>query len=749
MGSLFELPSDILQSISIPMYTRTRPATNTATFLYRSFADLIHLLPRIYLCSKAVAESPFPWLSCSQCTIVSYFNETLSNATADKIPFASARRLLRFFPPLSALSVHFSHPQKNRSEELYSTILLESLQAISGKAHRLLRLTFSSAYYALPFGSDIQQHLYLVLSSFTSLVEMNLCQVLQSTFRPILSSLPRLKRYVCSFPSSASRGLWSQDPLKTLNWAIGPLRPVEDEVRSSNPPRDAAFRLSCLWISDVEGIKIGSRLVSELTSLHATSYFAQTPETINNLVSALSVAGGSSACNIRWPGPNSFNLTPFQAAVSSGRVAVVKVLLDTFDPDLTVKCFDNVITGGLDAFELAVITQKAEVAETLLSMRVAFYISAYSPDQILRLFSLAQMFQSGLRDDLFQHKAKPEEITRTVEVLLKFFGSKFSLASLRHSITKKNLLHSVFDGSVVKLLISKGVSLTDRDELNQTPWMANLHAATMRCGPFNALAVLFESEFKSGVPAEPPENVGLLVRGLTLLRQHLPDYASREPLVELEKFCWENVSREALEETYLGASYIGGAPWWRDIISNLHGYLSSKYPYVEWLKAKKFRFGPLHNYLVDRWVERAVAGSRTNLYLSEYERKESKVECAKRALMVVSSFRHRTEPGNHPPMFRSDALADLVRYLYKDKLNTDEGVVSLELAHEMVFVSRECGHIRALALATQFMPDHRAGLSEPLIELHDKIFSAHAALAPDDDDLSEDLNFLVRLPIVF
>lgn len=570
--------------------------------------------------------------------------------------------------------------------------------------------------------------------------EIHSSRSLHQWLQDAVSDLPPLKRYVAEylFPQRYSIVELNRNPTALVNEVFGALKVKHDF------PTDAGFKLVSMWISDLSGFAIGSTRISEFTLLHLACSSSLVKH--ESLALSFQAAGGHSACNHRWPGPNSHNLSPFYVAVGTNNVSTVQFLLAKFDPDLTIKAFGTLTEEGYDAMEIAAALQLPEVVRSLLNLRSAYY-SALPAAKVIQLFYLSQRQNfTAIRDprgilpydcERKTFASTAEQLRETVEALISFYDPIHRLSSLRDPITRQNLLHLASENIAVPLLVAKGVSLFDVDISGKTPWMIALDCicSFSRAG---ALSSLLEAEFSNSLPTA---HFGLILRSCVMIRSH--QNVLSNVLMELEAFAWEKSSRDEIEEQFAARAWPGSALWTTDVISRISSMLGSKHKFFSLLKAKQVRFSTSHYYIVDEWIR----GSCSPVEGSSM----TQADMATAATYAISSFRSRnvTDPSHLAVdcLFRADALARLISFLNKKSEESPGPDLDpwFELANEMIDSTIEFGRVQALILATQNEP--RCGARAPrVVALWQRALNEANALysATVDDDLTDAMRLLVR-----
>lgn len=466
------------------------------------------------------------------------------------------------------------------------------------------------------------------LSKFTSLKEVVIPRAMEAEFAQVFAKLRHWPRAFV-VPCSETQYSMISDPISSAKRNSKALADVL--VPPTEGDSATSWSLRSIWLSGIR-IEIGSVFLEEATLLHV---LCASPSPRQAEISSLfKIAGGDSACDLRRPTRRSFNLTPFLVAVATDNGDLIELLLSQFNPDLSVRCFEDLVEGGLDCLELAASLQLPAAVDLLLKHRSLFFSSRYDSDGIFRLFQLSQWSKEGLR--FLRAPAPVADVSLTFQSLLRFFGPKISISELRDSKYQRTLLHIARDDAVIDLLLRRGVDPRRADSFGQLPWvsvMDSVCAGTCTSAPL--VAMLERVELADVCPGQTV----LLIRALGLLRW----YSSIgklfvEPILELERRAWETATREDLEPHFCVKRIDQTFSQSIDIIDCVSRYFGSEPYFLEALESKQFRFTTKHKFLINSWLD-AVWSVPDSWTLSDTC---SRLDCARAGTVAFNSTQHFT-----------------------------------------------------------------------------------------------------------
>jgi hypothetical protein len=504
--------------------------------------------------------------------------------------------------------------------------------------------------------------------------------------------------------------------------------------------------LKTLWFQEASSANIGTTSVQCTTFMHHAA--ATRPDTGTELLrSTLAFIGGDAdeAVNARRIGDKSFGLTPFHVAIGTNRVGTVRLLLEKFKPDLSVRCFEELHPLGYNALELACVLQLVDIVELLLSSRSEHYLQSTAAENLFRLYNLAQRQISILRSTGSIYYAPwyptvdpPVDGTmNTIVALDNFFGSKFPLSSLRDAVSGHNLLHRVCNIDALKYFVSRDVDLHAVDSEGTTPYQRALNGFRSDDRP-NAIAMSLAKLDKTPLEANTPR-IQQLLHALAEYRLLEPESMDKdEELLELERKVWGVASKKDIET---GHQKLGGLVHSVNLLFNDFG---SNRPFLQAMKEKHCVFPANFGKDIEDCLKDALIPNRP----TRRSRMTTLDGLKAAAFALQSAFQ-----GDYVFLDRSlpsTTTLDLVcRPLWtapdSGPFSGEEKSALLEIAHIMVdgYVKHEMSS--PINLAALQLPADDTLLSPQSRELKEKIKSAVAALEIVDQQFADEMNEFVRV----
>jgi hypothetical protein len=509
---------------------------------------------------------------------------------------------------------------------------------------------------------------------------------------------------------------------------------------SGDLARNDGLKLRRAWFTQLTQIAVGFIAMRTATLLH---YLAASGTVRGPILELAIQQSGADAINLRRPGDQSWGMTPLHVAIGTNQMQNVEVLLKKFDPDLSLRCFQELNPIGYNALELACALQFADIVELLLSLRLEYYERTLEEASVVRLYTLAQRKKSSIRPANRLNipyvaravEPPPDETMKTIAALEKFLGSQFPLARLTEPSTGRNVAHYVLHREALGHFKSIGVDFFAVDYAGLMPCD---YAMEGYCQYERDLPLVIRIMKLSKAPLEPnTEHLRRLLRALASIRSQRQNVIDEDPILfELEKKAWEIASKADIEAKFFRRAWEGSPPFEASLASMLVLNFTSGRPFLREMKRKNCNFSTTHYYAIEEWLWCALIPDRNHGDMT-------KMDCLNALEYALQSLFDTSVPNS--PTLRRDMLERVCYNLWRLPSNLSaEDMMLVKLANIMVAGYVRLKDMYPLQLACVYMLENESIRCAESRELKAKIMQAASNFALEDEDLTETLLALVR-----
>jgi hypothetical protein len=524
----------------------------------------------------------------------------------------------------------------------------------------------------------------------------------------------------------------------SLTWDPFALRLLPDTwVEQDVYTKQDKHKLRRFWLSEFGDTMFGPLKMTMATTLHFIAARGATLEVIERAFEQ----NGDDAVNLRRPGKESFGLTPLHVAIGCKRADVVRLFLEKFKPDLSVRCFQESNPLGYNALELACAMQLPEVVRLLVSLRREHYQHSLSEGDIFRLYILVQDHPKHQFSNARPINVPGKDTVELIRLLDNILGSRFPLTRLRDPISGKNLLHKVRNIEALDYFVSRGVDLCGKDYNGFLP----LDSATDAFMALNRDKLVLKMLLTLDKSPLLPNTLHIrcVLRALGVLRsEKREDVESSELLMEMEKNAWQIASKEDIEAGFWRLGWEGGSMWETDLPLVLEAHFSSQKPFLSIMKQKGCRFTRKHSYCIEGWIADAITPKKPQ------RPGLSHLDALQTALYAIQTTDPAKRTYSKKNVWRPDVLSRVCALFWKsasDAILSEQDALLLQIAHALIDGYARMDDISSLVFVSQNIPGHPDANFSPIArDLKTRIINVCSKFGEEDEDLTETLNALVR-----